>query len=138
MLTFPYATGKEIAKDFLKFLATDVSIEKFMKSTKGCVTAYEYDVQNSSVWSEISTMQKDHINYYYSGVQLPVYTSYKLAYFGGLTPLTQTARLDYAFIAESSADRSTPEEIIADDYNYYNKDNEANFRLLLTRAGINA
>ena len=133
-----YATGKEIAKDFLRFLATDVSIETFMRSTKGCVTAYQYDAENSSVWSEISTMQKDHIKYYYSGVQLPVFTSYKLAYFGGLNPLTQTTRLDYAFIAESSADRSSPEQIIADDYNYYSKDNEANFKLLLTRAGINA
>ncbi len=133
-----YATGKKLAKDFLRFLATDVSIEQFMLSTKGCVTAYEYDVENSSVYSQISTMQKDHIKYYYEGVQLPTFTSYKLAYFGGLSPLTQTPRLDYAFVAQSASDRRTPEKIIADDYNYYANDKEANFKLLLTRAGINA
>ncbi len=133
-----YATSKELAKDFLRFLATDVSIEQFMSSTDGCVTAYTYDAENSSVWSNISTMQKDHIKYYYAGVQIPVYTSFKLAYFGGLPPITQTPRLDYAFVAQSAGDRSTPEQIIADDYNYYAGDNEANFKLLLTRSGINS
>lgn len=133
-----YATGKEAAKDFLRFLATDVSIGRFMKSTKGCVTAYTYDAENSPLWNEISTMQKDHIKYYYSGVQLPIYTSFKLAYFGGLTPLTQTPRIDYAFVAQSETDRTSPEKMIADDYNYFAGDNDANFKLLLTKAGINA
>ena len=133
-----YATGKEAAKDFLRFLATDISIEQFMRSTDGCVTAYRYDVENSPVWNEISTLQKDHIRYYYEGVQMPVYTSFKLSYFGGLTPLTQTPRLDFAFIAQNAADRSSPEQIIQKDYDYFAMDNEANFKLLLTRAGINA
>ena len=55
-----YATAKEVAKDFLVFMASDVACKSFMTSTNGASTAFEYDVQTKSpdLYANFSTLQQ--------------------------------------------------------------------------------
>ncbi len=128
-----YSSAKGLAIDFLRFMATDVSISQFMKSTGGCVTSFKFDAKNSEGWDSFTTLQKTHVKYFESGVQMPTFTSFKLHYYGSLMPLTQTPQLDFAFINESASARKTAEKIIEDDYNKFNA---SEFEALLIKSGI--
>ncbi|MBQ7913308.1 MAG: hypothetical protein IJ308_06185 [Clostridia bacterium] len=128
-----YAAGKELAIDFLRFMATDISIEQFMKSTGGCVTSFNYDAKSSEAWDSFSLKQKAHVTYFESGVQMPAFTSFKLHYYGSLAPLTQTPQLDLAFVNDSASARKSPEKIINDDYSKFNS---SEFEALLIKSGI--
>lgn len=128
-----YASAKGLAIDFLRFMATDISIEQFMKSTGGCVTAFKFDAEHSAAWSGFTSLQKAHVKYFESGVQMPTFTSFKLHYYGSLMPLTQTPQIDLAFINPSASARKTAKQIVEDDYKKFNK---SEFEALLIKSGI--
>ena len=128
-----YSSAKDLAIDFLRFMSTDISIGQFMESTGGCVTSFKYDAENSAGWDSFTALQKAHVKYFESGVQMPAFTSFKLHYYGSLAPLTQTPQLDLAFVNESAAARKTPEQIINDDYSKFNN---SEFEALLIKSGI--
>ena len=128
-----YSTAKGLAIDFLRFMSTDISIEQFMESTGGCVTSFRYDAENSAGWDSFTSLQKAHVKYFETGVQMPAFTSFKLHYYGSLAPLTQTPQIDLAFVNDSAAARKTPEQIINDDYNKFSN---SEFEALLIKSGI--
>lgn len=128
-----YSSAKGLAIDFLRFMATDISISQFMESTGGCVTSFKFDAENSAGWDSFTPLQKAHVKYFESGVQMPTFTSFKLHYYGSLAPLTQTPQLDLAFVNDSASARKTPEKIIEDDYKKFNN---SEFEALLIKSGI--
>lgn len=85
-----YATGKAVAIDFLRFMATDIALDSYVKSTHGAHLPYEYNVKekNPELYASLSEMQQEKFNYFYSDFYnvsvLPSITSYSLVYYGGV------------------------------------------------------
>lgn len=134
-----YATGKEIAKDFLLFMATDKGIETFMNATNGASTAFEYDVETKSpsLYASFSNLQKSRAAIAAKGIVPFQATTSRLVYWGGLTYYSISNALEPFFTAQNSADRKTAYEIYYNDINYYiNKNNGDYWNELLSRAGI--
>jgi len=127
-----YATGKSIAIDFLRFMATDIGIETFMKATKGTLTPYNYDA--SAIKESFYDLQKDHYEYMKTVVTLPPESVFKLNYLGGLNQITKVPSVETAFSAQRAEDRMSALDVYNADIDYYN---DSVFQTLLQKAGIN-
>lgn len=132
-----YATAKNLAKDFLLFLATDEACKAFMSATFGASTPYEYDISEKApdIYNGFSAMQKDRIKMSLTGISLKPSTSFKLCYYGGLNNFAATNNIEIAFTAQNSADRKSAQTIWQDDINFYTKNSNQNWDFLLNRAG---
>ena len=87
-----YANGKNAAKDFLRFLATDIACNQFMKSTGGATLPFRYDVKTAdkALYDDFDGIQKYRHDIYMSEptFNLPArYEEFSLAYLGGLKPM---------------------------------------------------
>lgn len=130
-----YATGKEIAKDFLLFLSTNQAIEKFTQAGNGFVTPYEYEY-SQDMFNTFSNLQQSHHNLLKTSVQMPHYSSFQMHYYGNLRYLNQTHGIEQSMLSQSSSDRKTAQQIFDLDKDYFQRDNEANFKTLLSNANI--
>lgn len=85
-----YAREKDIAKDFLLFMATDKAQDIYMQATGGCSLPFKYDVktENPDVYAALTDMQKARIDYFNSDTvtvyTLPAPESFPLVKVGGL------------------------------------------------------
>ncbi len=133
-----YATAKEVAKDFLVFMASDVACKSFMASTNGASTAFEYDVQtkDAALYNSFSTMQKERLAIAKKGIAPFSATTSRLCYLGGLTYYTISTALESFFTSQNSNDRKSAEYIYNNDINYYTKNNGQYWNELLSRAGV--
>ncbi len=133
-----YATAKDIAKDFLRFMATDKAIRIFAESTKGCSTAFSYDViaQNPDLYDTFTDIQKQRLSMVQNGgISMPVKASYRLAMLGGLDiSRYPSGSIEVNFSSESG--RKTAEEMVNYDINYYTQNNNAQWNSMLTAAGM--
>lgn len=134
-----YAAGKEVAKDFLRFLATDISVNAFMKSTYGAGTCFEYDIreEDPAAYESFAVLQKDRITMADTGLRIPAQYSYKLSYYGGVTWFARTSNVEIAMTAQNPSDRKSAQTIWQDDITYYTENDEQNWKSVLTRAGLN-
>ena len=115
-----YSTSKELAKDFLRFLATDAGINQFMKSTGGATFPFEYDVQKEDpeAYEKFDSIQKYREKIYVEKPQfiLPErYEEFELAYIGGLLAVPN-GTLDSKF---SKGMDQTAEEVFQEQVDYY-------------------
>ena len=133
-----YATAKDIAKDFLRFMATDKAIRIFAESTKGCSTAFSYDViaQNPDLYDTFTDIQKQRLSMVQNGgISMPVKASYRLAMLGGFDMSRYpSGSIEVNFSPESG--RKTAEEMVNYDINYYTQNNNAQWNSMLTAAGM--
>lgn len=133
-----YATAKDVAKDFLRFMATDKAIRTFAESTRGCSTAFSYDViaQNPGLYDTFTDIQKQRLSMVQNGgISMPVKASYRLAMLGGLDMSRYpSGSIEVNFSSESG--RKTAEQMVNYDINYYTKNNNAQWNSMLTAAGI--
>lgn len=133
-----YSKANKLAKDFLRFLATDEGISIFMKADKGVSTPYIYDVEKKlPEFSSFSNLFKNRIADAKDCIYLPHSTKFRLVNYGGLSALMMPD-LEARFTAENVADKKTAEEIFNYDIEYYNRDGGAEFNSLLQRAGLEA
>lgn len=130
-----YATGKNIAKDFLLFLSTNQAIEKFTQVGNGFVTPYEYEYAEAT-FNTFSNLQKSHHNLLKTSVQMPHYSSFQMHYYGNLRYLNQTHGIEQSMLSQSASDRKTAQQIFDIDKDYFQRDNEANFKTMLANANI--
>lgn len=86
-----YATGKEIAFDFLRFCATDIAQEIYIRVTDGASLPFKYDLEanNPELYNSISDYQRTRQDYF-SDENLPVDilpmpNQFPLARFGGVS-----------------------------------------------------
>ena len=128
-----YATAKEVAKDFLRFLATDLGIETFIKAGNGFTSAYEFD--STHLINDFSPLQQSHNRLFQTSIQIPHYSNFRLHYYGGLNYLNQTKGLEIHLLAEVAGDRKTAQEIFDADVTYFTG-NPDNFWNKLSDAGI--
>ena len=127
-----YATGKEAAKDFLRFMATDIGIKTFMDATKGTLTPYNYEVEASTL-ATYFPMQQDHYQYMKTVTSLPPESVFKLHYLGGVNQMTKWPSLDQAFSAQNANERKTALQIYEQDIEEWST---SKFNMALTKAGL--
>lgn len=115
-----YATAKEVAKDFLRFLATDVGLKQFMKSTRGACLPFEYDVRtaDAALYETFDNIQKYRCEIYDADPVFSLarrYEEFPLAYLGGLQ-VVPTGYLDSAFARA----QKTAQAFFQEQIDYYN------------------
>ena len=87
-----YANGKEVAIDFLRFMATDIANHSYSVSTNGASLPYNYNIKEVDpvAYEKFSPMQKDRLAYfgnsnYQEVVLLPTTSFFPLAKYGGVS-----------------------------------------------------
>lgn len=109
-----YATGKELAKDFLLFMSTDVASRIFIESTHGASTPFEYDVETEdpALYDSLATLQKDRLRMQQDAIFMLNENTYAGSYYGGIVRFTDDrTNIDALFTARNENDRMTAEEI---------------------------
>lgn len=106
-----YALGKELAKDFLRFLATDEALCRFMKSTGGAALPFAFDVSayDPTAYEVFDGIQRYRDEIYAAGVEfiLPArYEEFPLAYLGGMKAVP-VGFMDSAFGVSGGKDAQT-------------------------------
>lgn len=85
-----YAKGKEVAIDFLRFMATDLAQESYIRSTGGASLPFKYDIKekNMELYNSLGTMQQTRHDYFssktYEVYTLPSNRAFPLFQYGGL------------------------------------------------------
>lgn len=94
-----YSTGKKVACDFLRFMATDKGMKIYIENTRGATLPFDInyeDVKQSSWYESIDVLHKERMDYFYSenlDLQvLPTTNKYPLVKFGGVMAF---AELDF-------------------------------------------
>lgn len=136
-----FASGKAVAVDFLRFMATDKANEIYIRATNGASLPFQYDLKekNPDLFEEISPLQQNRLNYFaqMDVSILPSQASFPLVRYGGLnvmatgSPLTEftggTSKGNYDSVAQMVFER---------EYKYWTDNNNANWRSMLSQAGM--
>ena len=83
-----YAVAKDIAVDFVRFMATDIALEAYMKGTYGSNLPFNYEVPKA-VYDTLPVAQQVRVDYFANanGVQTLIAAQYfPLVRYGGLAP----------------------------------------------------
>lgn len=134
-----YATAKDPAKAFLKFMATDKAIGLFVKATQGCLMPFEYSNDKiDALGIEMTDLQKscrDMVNA--GGVQLPVRAAHRMYLLGGFsTQKYSGGTVETLFTAQNGVDRMSALDLWQWDVTYYYDNNKAMWTNALRTAGI--
>ncbi len=128
-----YSPAKELAKDFLRYLATDEAIASYMKTNNGCASPYEYDY--SKLDFELPSIHKSVMENKRTGYALPPTSTFPLCYYGGMTSFYKTANIETCFTATNANDQKTAIQIYQADVDHFSNPDEWN--KILTNAGLN-
>ena len=131
-----YSSAKEVAKDFLRFMASDQGIEIMIKAGKGYQTGFKYEPSEDFFNENYSVLQKSHYKIMKNANVLKPKSSFILFNFGGLIPW-KTNHPEQVFTSTLARDHKTAQQVFDEEVEYYTKDNSANFKNILKQAGIN-
>lgn len=143
-----YAKGKEVAYDFLRYMATDKAQEIYMKATGGASLPFEYDLEkeNNALYKElfegegkkIFAIEKDRLNFMYNQtyemVALPDPDSFPLVTQGGMAAIYSLGGHSVVAAFGNKGATTTAQQVWEDDISYY-IDN-GGFNKCRTNAGI--
>ena len=110
-----YANGKEVAIDFLRFMATDVAIESYIKSTGGASLPFKYNLkeENKALFDTLNPLQQSRLEYFgtdkYEVFTLPADYAFPLAKYGGLKAFVKE---DYDTMFASQGNTKTPQDFM--------------------------
>ena len=115
-----HAEGKEVAIDFLRFMASDIALESYARATKGNTLPFEFNVKekNPSLYESFSTIQKSRIDYFNNGryalTILPSENGFPLYNYAGLKPFIQYDGKDNKYFQtfSQSGNTDTPENFM--------------------------
>lgn len=83
-----YAAGKDVAVDFLRFMATDKAQEIYAKATGGATLPFKYKMSDKAIFNDFSDLQKSVIDMreksIYDSTCMPLGTNMPLVKFGNL------------------------------------------------------
>ena len=119
------AKGKNVAIDFLRFMATDIAQEVYMRETGGNNLPFNYNVKekNIELYNSISTIHQSRLDYFYNGhyetYTLPLEEGFPLKMYGGLQPFVNMSL--YSTLS-SSGNKKTPEDFMNETINEWNDD----------------
>ena len=143
-----YAKEKDLAQDFLLFMATDKAQDIYMNATGGSNLPFEYDVKskNPTLYASLSEMQKERLDYFNSNtVEISVLAereAFPLARYGGLSEFS-CSHSDYIAWFSMNGNTKTAQSIYDDTLLYwgFNLDGTSNdnqrWNTALSKAGLN-
>lgn len=106
-----YATAKEGAKEFLKFMASDEGLKLYLANTNGANLPYDFDIKSWEGYSGLSDFAKKKYEMYEDAQWLPVAAKYQSAYLGGLQPVYRTSTFEVALGSRDANTRKTAAEL---------------------------
>ena len=134
-----YASAKELAKDFLRFMATDIANETYIRAMHGASMPFKYNVKEKApaVYAEVTEVQRTRIDVY-SDANVPVNVlpspyAYPLYTYGKVLPITSyTEALEFAFYNKTY----TAKEIFDNDVKYWTANDNKNWNTAVALANL--
>lgn len=123
-----YATAKEEAKEFLKYLCTKEAFDVYYEKTDGGILPLAYEVEEST----LSAMQKNKMKLYSSAEYLPMQVYYPMVHTGGLSMFGNVSP-ETKFTSKNADDRMTAREIVE---NIRRRATQATFDQIAEKAGL--
>lgn len=134
-----YASAKELAKDFLRFMATDIANEAYAKATDGAAMPFKYSLAEKSpeTFGKASDLQKSRIAYYndahVKAQVLPSPYAFSLYTYGKLLPrTTYSGSLEFAFYNKTH----TAQGIYDGDIKYWTDNSNRNWNTAVALANL--
>lgn len=131
-----YAKAKDIAIDFLRFMATDIAQEIYMKATGGSSLPFEYNVKekNIKLYNSLTPFHQSRLDYF-NADKFEIYTlpddeSFPLAQYGGLTA---TYNVQYWNTFHAEGNKVTAADIIEETKEFWDREK---WETALASAGI--
>lgn len=131
------STAKEVAIDFLRFMATDVALAEYIRSTNGCSLPFYYNVKkkNIDLYNTLSPFQQARLDYFcsdaYEVYSLPATGNFPLVKYGELKAIEGVERFDATFSAQGN--KTTAKDLFDATKSVWT---EQKFTFALDRAGI--
>ncbi len=133
-----YAKGKEIAFDFLKFMATNEAQDIYTEATTGSNLPFKYDVkkENPELYEKLPQLAKDRMDYFSNGTYevqfLPDYLAFPLVRYGDMNAVRSLGGVSLVNYFMSEGATADAQKLWQDDIDYY----EDNFATVLKDAGL--
>lgn len=127
--------AKELAADFILYMATDKSLETYASVTGGASLPFDYDYQqNETLWDSFSAMQKQRLTLFTDPDLniMPNVAMYPLVLRGGFSPWEPYGNPGYEFLTNNWAAEALNDQIIA----YWTENNSSRFNTACAQAGI--
>lgn len=133
------ATAKNMAVDFLRFMATDIAQDAYAKATDGASLPFDYNIRekNPELYNEFSAIQKSRIDYFYPETEtlytvntLPMENRYALYYYGQVTAFQPT---EWYTVLRQDRNDKTPVYYWNETVSYWT---QSRFDTALQRAGL--
>lgn len=139
------AVGKEVAYDFLRYMATDKANRIYIEATGGASLPFDYDCKEKDpeLFESLSPMQKERLEYfndYQAAIDmLPAPQSFPLVLYGGFSAFKSCSDAPgYRFLNGESAGSyaSAAEKLFYEDINYWQEDGSRRFLSAVNQAGL--
>ena len=134
-----YAKGKDVAVDFLRFMATDLGLETYMEASYGASLPFDYDVkaENMDLYNKLSTFQQGRLDYFnsYDVYTLPDPAKYPLRTYGGLWYLASTTQSPWVIFTTNGCPDDKAQSMFDETKNYWNSNR---FLIALENAGLSS
>lgn len=115
-----YATAKEGAKEFLKFMYSDKSLAEYMKRTSGSMLPFNIDYKNVDGYSEFSDFAKEKLDIMNSSDWMLFAPGvYPTSYTGNLNPVHRSSPYEICLGSRDANSRTTPASLVAGTKTYY-------------------
>lgn len=133
-----YSDAIDLAKDFLRYLATDDFCRMYMETTGGNSPAVYYDVEKKdpALYASFSAMNKDRLAFIEGKQTILQYKTcnYPLVYRTGYASFGQGYEIKY--MSKNAKDRKSAAECIEEQIATYEADDNAMWELMLSQAGL--
>ncbi len=130
-----YSDATALAKDFIRFLATDEFARIYAETTGGSTTKFYYDVETADpeLYNSFTGMQKDRLQFIKGKQSILQYKTcnYPIVYRTGYAELGKGFELNY--MSENARDRKSAAQCIQEQIDYYK--NEGGWDLMLQQKG---
>lgn len=139
------AVGKQVAYDFLRYMATDEANRIYIEATGGASLPFDYDCKEKDpeLFESLSPMQKERLEYfndYQAEIDiLPAPQSFPLILYGGFSAFKSCSDAPgYRFLNGENAGSyaSAAEKLFYDDINYWQEDGSRRFLSAVNQAGL--
>ena len=115
-----YATAKEGAKEFLKFMYSDKNLAEYMKRTSGSMLPFNIDYKNVDGYSEFSDFAKEKLDIMNSSDWMLFAPGvYPTSYTGNLNPVHRSSPYEICLGSRDANSRTTPASLVAGTKTYY-------------------
>ena len=115
-----FATAKEGAKEFLKFMYSDANLAKYMANTTGSIMPFDFDYKSAECYNGLSDFAKEKLSIMdNSDWFLFPAAVYPSVFIGILTPVRVTTSIMITVGSHDDSTRKTPEQLIKATKEYY-------------------